>query len=96
MCSDFTFIVKLASLLDMEISLIGFYFPGSFLELFLWIVITLTSTSLLGTVAICKDSLHTLAKTISPSSYFKTGWWIPSGPSDLSTDAEHHVYHYLI
>lgn len=62
-----------------------FYFPGSLLEPFLWIGITLTSTSLSGTVAVCKDSLHMLAKTISPLSYFKTGWWIPSGPSDLST-----------
>lgn len=85
MCSNFTFVVKLASLLDMEMSLTGFCFPGSLLEPFLWIGISLTSTSLSGTVAICKDGLHMLAKTISPLSYFKTGWWIPSGPSDLST-----------
>lgn len=85
MCSDFTFPVKLASLLDIEMSFTGFYFPGSLLEPLLWIGITLTSTSLLGTVAVCKDSLHMLAKTISPLSYFKTGLWIPSGPSDLST-----------
>lgn len=25
------------------------------------------------------------AKTISSLSYFRTSWWIPSGPSDLST-----------
>lgn len=85
MGSDFTFIVKLASLLDMEMSFTCFYFPGSLLEPFLWIGITLTSTSLSGTVAVCKDSLHMLAKTISPLSYFKTDWWIPSGPNDLSS-----------
>lgn len=85
MCSYFTFIIKLASLFDMEMSCTCFYFPGSLLEPFLWIGITLTSTSLSGTVAVCKDSLHMLSKTISPLSYFKTGWWIPSGPSDLST-----------
>lgn len=76
---------KLASLLDMEMSLTGFCFPGSLLEPFLWIGITLTSTSLSGTVAVCKGSLHMLAKTVSPLSYFKTGWWMPSGHHDLST-----------
>lgn len=47
--------------------------------------IALTSTSLLGTVAVCKVDLHMLAKTISLLTYFRTGWWIPSGHSDLST-----------
>lgn len=84
MCSDCTFIVKFASPLDMEISLTGFYFPGSLLEPFLWIAIALTSTSVLGTVAVCKDGLPTLDKTVSPSTSFKTGWWGPSGHSDLS------------
>lgn len=84
MCSDCTFIVKFASPLDTEISLTGFYFPGSLLEPFLWIGIALTSTSVSGTVAACKDGLPTLAKTVSPSTSFKTGWWGPSGRSDLS------------
>lgn len=50
-----------------------------------WIEIRVTSTSILGTVATCKGSRHMLAKTISPLSSFQTGWWIPSGSSDLST-----------
>lgn len=32
----------------------------------------------------CKGGLHTLAEAISPFSYFRTGWWIASGPSDSS------------
>lgn len=85
MCSDFTFSeVGQPTWYGNEFYLF-FFFPESLLEPFIWIGITLTSTGLPGTVAVCKDSLHILAKTISPLSYFKTDWWIPFGPNDLST-----------
>lgn len=100
-CAHFPFRVKLVNLLAMEMSLARFYFPGSLLEPFWWIGITLTSTSLLGTGLFVKTAYTCWPQQFHP--------WLASelaGGHHLVLviyrllvcwlDAEHHVYHYLI